>query len=633
MVESQLLTEAFAHHQAGRHAEAEVRYRHILELDPQNPNALHLLGVLAQEAGRNEEAVALISQAIRVFPHGPAFHNNLGNALKALGRLEEARNAYLSALRLQPDYTEAQSSLGLVLHGLKRWDEAVELFLTALRMRPDHPIVLNNLGVSLNLMGRLEEATAAFRRSLELNPDQPETHNNLSSILYEQGDSEGALAHGRKALELRPGYTAAHSSLLLRLNYEPSLTPGELFAAHKEWGRVHEAPPAKELPAFRVDLNSERLLRVGYVSPDFRRHSVAAFFEPLLLGHDRTQVEIHCYSQVADPDEVTQRLCALSDHWRKIVGLNDDALADLIRQDRIDVLVDLAGHTANGRLPLFARRPAPVQITWLGYPNTTGMKAFNARFTDEVADPKGAGAEAFHTETLVRLPQGFLCYGPPREAPPVAPLPALHRKHFTFGSFNSLLKVNAKVISAWAEILKRTPGSRLLLKGLLQRDAANRRRFEKLFEDRGVSLGRIALIPAVPEFRDHLATYAQVDLALDPFPYNGTTTTCEALWMGVPTLTLRGDRHAGRVGASILSRVGLEAFIAEDLGSYIQSAELWAGRARALSDLRAGLRNRMAASALCDAQGFAAQMEAAYRELWEGWKSGRIAHRDSPSKK
>ncbi|MBL0312239.1 MAG: tetratricopeptide repeat protein [Holophagaceae bacterium] len=619
----QLLTQALAHHQARRHAEAEALYREILRWDPQDPNALHLLGVLAQEAGRNEEAVALIAQAIRIFPNGPAFHNNLGNALKALGRLEEARTCYLAALRLQPDYTEAQSSLGLVLHDLKRWDEAVELFLAALRMRPNHPTVFNNLGVSLNLLGRLEEATTAFRRSLEVNPNQPETHNNLSNILYEQGDFEGAMAHSRKALELRPSYNAAHSSLLLRLNYEISMTPQDLFEAHKEWARLHETPHLERPTAFLVDMAAERPLRIGYVSPDFRRHSVAAFFEPLLAAHDRTKVEIHCYSQVANPDEVTLRLCALSDHWRKIVGVSDEALAEIIRQDRIDVLVDLTGHTANNRLTAFARRPAPVQVSWLGYANTTGMQTIGVRFTDEFADPKGA--ELLHTESLFRLPKGFLCYGPPAEAPPVALLPALRHDdhHFTFGSFNSLLKVNPSVIAAWAEILKRTPDSRLSLKGMLQRDTGNRKRFEKIFGDHGVSLDRIALMPAVPEFRDHLAAYDQVDLALDPFPYNGTTTTCEALWMGVPTLTLQGDRHAGRVGASILSRVGLESFIAEDLDSYIQSAVDWTGRIEELSRIRAGLRDRMASSDLCDAKGFATQVEAAYRQLWEQWKAGQ----------
>lgn len=622
MVDSsqQLLTQAFAHQKAGRNAEAESLYREILATEPRDPNALHLLGVLAQEAGRNEEAVALIAEAISAFPFGPAFHNNLANALRALGRLEEARTSYLEALRLQPDYTEAQSGLGLVLHGLKRWEEAVDLFLTALRSRPNHPLVLNNLGVSLNLMGRLEEATAVFRRSLAANPDQPETHNNLSNILYEQGDFQGALAHSRKALELRPGYTGAHSSLLLRLNYEPSAGPLELLEAHKEWARLHE-PQHQNRPSFLVDLVSERPLRVGYVSPDFRRHSVAAFFEPLLAAHDRSKVEIHCYSQVANPDEVTQRLCSMSDHWRKIVGLNDDALAEIVRQDRIDVLVDLAGHTANSRLQLFALRPAPVQVNWLGYPNTTGTKAFNARFTDDIADPRGA--EAFHTEPLFRLPKGFLCYAPPNEAPTVAPLPSHRHGHFTFGSFNSLLKVNPGVIAAWAEILRRTPGSRLLLKGLLQRDRANRKRFEQRFSDLGIGLDRLELLPAVPEFRDHLATYDQVDLALDPFPYNGTTTTCEALWMGVPTLTLCGERHAGRVGASILTRVGLEAFIAADLDSYIQSAVAWTERMDELSGIRAGLRGRMTVSELCDAKGFATQVEAAYRELWEQWRKGR----------
>ncbi len=613
----QLLTQAFAHHQAGRLPEAESLYREILRQDPRDANALHLLGVAAQQDGRNEEAVRLIRQAIALFPHGPAFHNNLGNALKATGDLEEARLAYLQALHLQPDYLEAQSNLGLVLHALKRWDEALTLFQAALALLPDNPVVLNNLGVTLNLLGRLEEAAEALKRSVVLDPNQPEAHNNLANILYDHGDLEAANVHTRKALELRPNYATAHSSLVFRLNYEVNQSREALFEAHQEWARQHEVPFLAEPPHFEVSREIGRRLRVGYVSSDFRAHSVAFFFEPLLAAHDPSAVEIFCYAQVPNPDDVTRRMMKLAGHWRNIVGQSDEVVSAMIREDRIDVLVDLTGHTGNNRLPVFARRPAPVLVNWLGYPNTTGMASFSARFTDAITDPDGE--ESIHSEPLYRLPRGFLCYRPNPESPAVVALPASGGKPFTFGSFNSLLKVNVSVIAAWAEILERTPGTRLLMKGMLQRDAATRARFERIFQAHGVDLSRIELMPALASTHDHLAVYGQVDLALDPFPYNGTTTTCEALWMGVPTLTLHGNRHAGRVGSSIMHRVGLDEFVAPDLASYVNQAVGWTSRVGELARLREGLRERTAASDLCDAKGFASQVEDAYRELWSAW--------------
>jgi protein O-GlcNAc transferase len=367
-------------------------------------------------------------------------------------------------------------------------------------------------------------------------------------------------------------------------------------------------PPA---PAAR---GNRRKLRVGYVSPDFRRHSVSYFLTPLLAAHDRNAVEITCYAEVKQPDEVTARLKGLVSAWRSTVGMSDAELAERIRADGIDILVDLAGHTAGNRLAVFARQPAPVQVTWLGYPNTTGLSRIHYRLVDRVTDPPDASPAS---ERLVRLENGFLCYEPPADAPPPMPPPCLAASAVTFGSFNNAAKLSPATLDAWARILQGSPGSRLVLKGAAFSEAETCKRFRGEFVRRGVAEERLALAPFTPSSRAHLAAYHAIDLALDPFPYNGTTTTCEALWMGVPVIALLGDRHSARVGASILTRLGLGRLIAFDPADYVERALALASDRAGLGELRAGMRQRFAASPLCDAAGFARRVEAAYRRMWE----------------
>ena len=361
-----------------------------------------------------------------------------------------------------------------------------------------------------------------------------------------------------------------------------------------------------------------RRLKIGYVSPDFRGHSVAYFVEPLLKGHDRQAVEVFCYAEVTRPDTVTAHLQGLVDHWLVTVGLSDEELAERIRADGIDILVDLAGHTANNRLRVFARKPAPVQVTWLGYPNTTGLEAIDYRLVDAVTDPVGE-ADAWASETLVRLEGGFLCYGGLKDAPEPTVPPCLKTGTVTFGSFNNPAKVSAATFDAWATLLSRLPQARLLLKGKPFADAATRALFLARLGERGVAAERVELVAWLPGTAAHLALYHRVDIALDPFPYNGTTTTCEALWMGVPVVTLRGDRHAGRVGASLLSQIGLTDLIANSVEEYVEIALALARNPGRLDDLRRALRPRMAASPLCDGRAFARKMEAAFRTMWQVW--------------
>ncbi len=377
--------------------------------------ALHLLGVIRFQEGDAGRAIELIGKAIALEPTYAEAHNNLGNALRDQGRLEEEVAVYLRALELKPDYADAH----------------------------------NNLGNALQVQGRLEEAVAACRRALELKPNFAQAHNNLGNALKDQGRLEEAVAVYRRALELKPDYAKAHSNLIYTMNYDAGVTLEEVFAESRDWDVRHAAPRAERIRPLHNPPNPERRLRVGYVSPDFRTHSVSYFVEPLLAGHDRDAVEVFCYAEVPCPDAVTARFQALADGWRSTVGLTDAEVAERIREDRIDVLVDLAGYTAKNRLLAFAERPAPVQVTWLGYGASTGMTEMDYRLTDTVVDPVEE-AGAFFSETLVRLPHAFFCYGPPAEAPEVTPLPALANGHVTFGSFNNPSKTGPQVVEVWA---------------------------------------------------------------------------------------------------------------------------------------------------------------------------------------
>jgi predicted O-linked N-acetylglucosamine transferase (SPINDLY family) len=415
----------------------------------------------------------------------------------------------------------------------------------------------------------------------------------------EQGKIEEAVAACRQAVKLRPDLGEARSNLAFSLNFVDHISAGEVFETHREWDIRHGRPMPDSV--YTNDRSIGRRLKIGYVSADFRLHSVAYFLEPLLRSHDRGRLEVFCYSDVSAPDTATAH----------------DALADRIRNDGIDILVDLAGHTSKNRLPVFARKPAPVQVTWLGYPNTTGLDAMDYRLVDAVTDPEGE-ADAFASEALVRLPGGFLCYGGRDDAPAPGAAPSLETGFVTFGSFNNLAKLSGATLDVWARLLDRLPSARLLLKGKPFAEAATRAIYLDRLAERGVTADRVELVAWLPE-EAHLAVYDRVDIALDPFPYNGTTTTCEALWMGVPVVTLRGDRHAGRVGASLLTQIGLNDLIADSVESYVEAAAALAGDPARLDELRHALRPRMAASRLCDGPAFAREVEGAYRTMWRRW--------------
>ncbi len=604
--------------QARRFQEARDLYEQVCKTDPVDADAWLMLGAVHGLLGNPADAAVCCHRAASLEPGNPQAHYNLATALKDLGRLEEAASAYREALRCKPDYADAWDALGYALMSLGRHNEAVAAYREVLRYAPKSAKAHANLGASLHTAGHLEEAVEAYREALRLDHLNAGIQDSLGCALSDQGRLEEAMQNHRKALAMAPGYSTAHSNLLMTMHYLPGPDPDRIFEEHKSWARIHTGT-IRRSTQYENSRDVNRCLKVGYVSSDFRAHSVAFFIEPILARHDRGKIESICYSGVTNPDATTRRLRQLAGRWRDIGTLTDEQVVEAIRQDGVDILVDLAGHTPGNRLKVFARKPAPIQVTYLGYPDTTGLEAMDYRLTDAQTDPPGA--EKYYTEKLVRLPDGFLCYQPLDDCPPVSPLPSQERGHVTFGSFNNLSKINSNVIELWAGLLQSVPGARLLIKSPSLTDATTRERYYGLFERQGIGRDRVALQGRTATQAEHLALYSRLDIALDTFPYNGTTTTCEALWMGVPVITLTGRTHAGRVGRSLLSTVGLSELIAESPEGYVSRAATLAANKSRLSELRTGMREHVRSSLLCNSRTFTHNLEVAYRTMWHQWCS------------
>jgi predicted O-linked N-acetylglucosamine transferase (SPINDLY family) len=514
------------------------------------------------------------------------YHNNLGNALRGAGEREPASAEYERAAAIDPTYAEAHANVGTI-----RRDQA-----------------------------RFAESIASYERALALNPDLAAARGDMATVLKDQGRVEEAIAEYRRAVSRDPSLVEAHSHLLYALHASDRVTPRELYEEHVTWGKSHaKHSTAAPAPRSTPNRDPERRLRIGYVSPDFRDHPVARFLQPIVEHRDRAQFEVVCYSTGTLADAVTARWHGLADHWRDAAALDDAQLAEVVRQDHVDILVDLAGHTGSGRLLVFARRPAPVQVTYLGYPNTTGLPAMDYRITDALADPVGV-ADELHTEKLLRIDGCFLAYAILDELPPVAPRAG--GGAITFGSFNNLAKISPTTLRLWADVLAATPGSRMIIKATSLGDPPTRELAARRFADCALPMDRVELLGPARSQEEHLATYARIDVALDTFPYNGTTTTCEALAMGVPVVSLHGSHHASRVGLSILSAAGFPEWATDDREKFVSAARGVADQAASLrSTLRERLRERLRASTLCDGRGIARKIESAYRIAWKNWIS------------
>jgi protein O-GlcNAc transferase len=597
-----------------RFTEAITAYHQALKFKPDYPEAYLNLGDALKNLGQFDEAIAAYRRAVEFRPGCLDAHVNLAGALKNGGQLGEAAAAFRRAIELKPDHWEVWNNLGVTLAAQSQWDEAIAAYRRALQLQPDFPEALNNLGNALKDCGQLDEAIAEYRRALQIKPDFPDALASLGNALKDQGELDEAAASFRRALQRQPASARWHSALIHTLHFNPAHDAASISAEHQRWDEQFGDPAQQSFVLHANDRSPGRRLRVGYVSPDFRDHPVGRYITPLFEHHDREEFEILCYSGALRPDWMTERLRALAGEWRNTAGVSDARLTDMIREDCVDILVDLTMHTAGNRLPVFARRPAPVQVTWLAYPGSPGLRGIGYRLTDAHMDPPGEGAP-WSTEEPVRLPDCWCCYQPAGDSPEINALPASSSGRVTFGSLNNFAKVNERVMALWTRILQAVKESRLLM---LCPEGRARERVRTFFGARGLKADRLELTGFLSR-SDYLNLYQRIDLALDPFPCNGMTTTCDALWMGTPALTLPGAMPVSRAGLSLLSSVGLTEFVASSEEDYLRMAVAHSSDLPRLAKLRAALRPRMLASPLMDAPRFARNVEAAYRSIWQAW--------------
>ncbi len=649
---------------------------------PGDAQALHLCGIVTLSAGDPRTALSFFEQSLLQEPDDARTHNNLGQAYLALGELQAARRHLERACALQSDYSGALNTLGAVYRRLslvKESREALELALAlapedvaihsnlgclendqgrpkaalqhferALKLEPGRPEVHRNMGLSLNLLGRWAEALEHFQqagglraedpelclqmglallrvhrsvdaeiclqRALLQHPEPAQVHNALGALFNQQGRVNEAFEALTAAVELEPAHRQAQSNRLLNLHYLASVSPSELQAQHLGWAGQRDA--AGENAVFTQQADPERKLRLGYLSPDFRRHPVGFFVRRLWEHHDQQRFEVFVYAHAPREDDFTEELRRLPVCWRDCRALDVAETRALIREDRIDILFDLAGHTAGNRLDVFSPRSAPVQVTGMGYVNTTGLAEMDYLLCDSHHLPPED--EGFYAETALRMEHDYICYAPPDYAPEPGPLPAQATGLVTFGNFNNLAKLGVQVVELWSELLLRVQPSRLLLKTHALGDPATRSRLVEMFGKCGVQAERL-ILEGGARHADLLASYQRVDLALDPFPYSGGLTTLEALWMGVPVVTMTGRSFASRHSTSHLRNLGLQRFVVDDSSSYLELAVDTVANLDALAELRGTLRPRMAQSVLCDGQAYAAELESRLRERWRQW--------------
>jgi predicted O-linked N-acetylglucosamine transferase (SPINDLY family) len=611
------------HHARDELRDAISAFRQVIALQPGNAYGHCNLGAALRELSDPEsfqEAISECRQAVALSPELLEAHVNLANALKAANQFEEAEAEYLRAIELKPNCAEAYSNLGAMLHELRQVDRAIAVLRQALAINPGLAAAHNTLGNTFRERGMLDEGLAECQLSASMEPNVSGTYNCLGNILKDQASLDESIAAFRKSISFDvPFKSGFHSNLLMTLSYHPLIDPQAIADEHFAWDRAYAEPLRNRIKPLSNDRNPDRRLRIGYISPDFREHVVALYLMPLLANHDHGEFEIYCYANVPVPDHVTERMRGYADHWRSIFDRPSNAeTAALIREDRIDILVELAGHSADNRLLVLAHKPAPIQVNYLGYASTTGMQAMDYRITDALADPPGM-TESHHSERLVRLPRCNWCYEPPaKAADAVCEPPSLEPHPIVFGCFPNLTKVNQPLVDLWGRIVNSVPGSKLVLKASALKNQSVHRRFEGMMRAGGIGPDQVEFLASMP-MEQHLKHFAKIDIFLDTFPYHGTTTTCETLWMGVPVVTLAGRSHVARVGVSLLSTIGLPELIAASPDEYVRIAVDLANDLPRLAQIRSSLRQRMIQSQLRDGPGLARAIEQAYRKMWREW--------------
>jgi len=644
-----LYQEAVEYHKAGKIVEAEQRYRQILAFDPQHADTLHMMGLLALDLGRSDISEELIRKAIALQGKNFVFHLSLGNTLRKQRRYDDAIASYKRSISLnsefagafnnigttflameKPDealkyFRKAQSvdpqlldslnNIGLALKMQDKDDEATEYFRRVVSIDPNFVEALNNLGANLKKKGLLHEAAACYRQGLAVQPNSLEILSNLSASLRAFGQLDEAIPYLKRAVSLSPSANN-FSVLLMGMIYASSVTPEELADTARAFGNNVANQFLRQRP-FNRNTDPDRKIRIGYVSPDFGNHVVNFFFEPLLTRHDRNNFEIFGYHNNASEDSITLRLKEKFDGWRSISTMGDDQVADLIEEDEIDILIDLTGHTANNRLLVFARKPAPIQATWLGFPATTGLTAIDYRITDHLAEPEGM-TEHLNVEKLWRLPEIFCCYTPHMASPDVIDHPPFEDNgYITFACFNNFVKVTDPTLKAWAKIMDQVPDSRLMLEIHMIDNPEFLADTEARMRRCGIPFDRVILEPRKPS--NQFVLYNKIDIALDPFPCVGGTTSMDTVWMGVPLITLSGAHFTSRMGVTILTNAGLPELIAQTTDEYVRLATDLAQDTNRLRKTRHNLRDRVAVSPLMDQDRFARNMEDAYRKMWRLW--------------
>jgi predicted O-linked N-acetylglucosamine transferase (SPINDLY family) len=602
-----------------------------LSLRPDYAEAHLTLGQALWAQGKLVAAAGSLEKGLSLMPDFAEAHSNLGLLYHALGKRDAAVDRFRRALALKPDFTWAHCNLGNVLQAQGNLPAAIESYRAALALKPDHVEAWVNLGNAQNAQDNVDAAVESYRKALAIAPDMAVACVNIGAPLQAQGNLDAAADSFRKALSLKPDFADAHSGLLFVLSFHPGYSPAQRLAEARRYGagvtaraRPHERWHVD--PNARVDAGTP--LRVGLVSADLRSHPVGFFVESILAHLDPARIELVAYPTLPQEDETTARMKPRFAAWNSLVDLGDEAAAARIHADGIHVLVDLAGHTAHNRLPIFAWKPAPVQASWLGYFATTGVPAIDYLLADRVSVP-ASHREQF-SEAIWYLPDTRFCFTPPADSTRLqpAPLPAARSGCITFGCFQNLLKLNDAVLAVWGRILAALPDARLRLQSGQMRYPAAQTRLRDRLRRFGIAPERVTMVGNVPR-EEYLKAHADVDIILDTFPYPGATTTCEALWMGVPTLTLAGDTLVSRQGASLLACAGLDDWIAADEDDYVARAVAHAGDVDRLARLRSALRPAVLASPLFDAPRFARNLEAALHGMWEEQRRQRSAGRDA----
>lgn len=648
---SDFFLHALQFHQLGNFTQAESLYLQVLQLEPEHCDTLHFLGVLFSQTGRHERATQLMNKSLALAPsaimhaniahsyfaqnkyqdaadhyqssielQADSFeiHTSLGIALRAQGKLSSAAASFTQAIKINPQHVPAYNALGSILKAQGRLLAAIQVYRQAIELQPDYTDTHNNIGNAYQALGELDCAEQSYRRALGINKHHADAYNNLGNVLQAQGRHASALENYQQAIRLAPNNPILRSNLLFSLSTYENCLPAQYLDEAQRYGQLTlaQARPFTQWSKLTAACTVSQKLRIGIVSGDLKTHPVGYFIESIIKHFNFLEIELFAYVTQPLEDDLTRRVQTYFSKWQSIVGRGDSEAAKLIFNDNIHILIDLAGHTAHNRLPLFAWKPAPIQISWLGYFASTGVVGMDYIFADPISVP--STNVAHFSEAVWYLPQTRLCFSPPTsDSPQIVTLPPIvGNGYITFGCFQKLSKINDNSLALWGRIFKALPQARLRVQNKQMNCATAQQKLFERFAQHGIAAEQIIIANEMPR-ADYLAAYSQVDIILDTFPFTGGTTTCEALWMGVPTITLLGNSMLARQGASLLSCVGLSEWIADNEREYLDKVVAFAANTELLIDLRAGLRATMLNSALTDAPRFAKHLEMAFKEMWK----------------